>query len=191
LYKRAHEAAVDNAPSTNLDAGKSSALPAVRRGKEQHEEQRDSIRGPGSILEHFNTAKVGAAVQTFIDICLFKLFICCALSWSLLDNYWFRAFVCALAANYTLPTRSHFFTQYLVSEGAVMVQQLIEFLIDKEHLTMSLDGWSSLHQDEIYTFHLTTPARRSILVEGHAFKESVTADALTNVIKTKVRVVLS
>ncbi|KAJ7748757.1 hypothetical protein DFH07DRAFT_961954 [Mycena maculata] len=158
LYKAAVQSAVDNAPSTLLKSGQAGSLPAIRKSKEKHQEQCDSICGPGSILEHFNTAKVSQAAQTFIDICLFQLFICCALSWSLLDNYWFRSFVFALAANYTLPTRSHFFTQYLVSEGVVMMQKLSEFLADKEHLTLSLDGWSSRGKDEIYTFHITTPA---------------------------------
>jgi hypothetical protein len=47
-----------------------------------------------------------------------------------------------------------------------VAEQLATFLIGFIHLTLSFDGWSSKGGDEIYTVHITTPLRRSYLVDG-------------------------
>lgn len=44
--------------------------------------------------------------------------------------------------------------------------KVFSFLIGMFHLTLSFDGWSSKGHDEIYTVHITTPSRRSFLVDG-------------------------
>ncbi|CAK5272713.1 unnamed protein product [Mycena citricolor] len=167
-------------------SGTEAGLPAVRSANERDLEEKRALRAPGSILEHFNVAKITPKVQTFVDLAMFRFFICCALSWTLLDNIWFRTFVYALAASYVVPTRSSFFSKYLSSEIAVVNKVLRGFLADRENLSLSFDGWSTLKHEEIYTLHITTPGRRSIFIDGHVFTDSVTGNLLLDVILNKV-----
>ena len=65
-----------------------------------------------------------------------------------------------------VPDRSDFFTLHLASEATAVVEKLFMYLTGFVHLSLSFDGWSSKGHDKIYTVHITTPLRRSFLVEG-------------------------
>jgi hypothetical protein len=67
---------------------------------------------------------------------------------------------------YAVPDQSHFFPIHLTSEAAAAAAKLVVYLVGMTHLTLSFDGWSSKGHDEIYTFSITTPARRSFLADG-------------------------
>lgn len=67
---------------------------------------------------------------------------------------------------YAVPDRSTFFASHLAVEAADVTAKIFTFLIGMFHLTLSYDGWSSKGHDEIYTVHITTPSRRSFLVDG-------------------------
>ena len=67
---------------------------------------------------------------------------------------------------YALPDRSHFFSVHLAAEAAAVATKLTTYLLGFVHLTLSFDGWSSKGHDEIYTVHITTPLRRSFLIDG-------------------------
>lgn len=53
-----------------------------------------------------------------------------------------------------------------MSEATAVAEKLFTYLTGFAHLSLSFDGWSSKGHDEIYTVHITTPLRRSFLVEG-------------------------
>jgi hypothetical protein len=67
---------------------------------------------------------------------------------------------------YAVPDRSHFFSVHLAAEAAAAATKLTTYLLGFIHLTLSFDGWSSKGHDEIYTVHITTPLRRSFLIDG-------------------------
>src|SRR5260221_9566870 len=68
---------------------------------------------------------------------------------------------------YSVPSRSDFISLHLSDEAANARQQVIDFLRTIGfHLTLSFDGWSSQKHNEIYTVHVTTPLRRSFLIDG-------------------------
>lgn len=123
-----------------------------------------------------------------IELIMFRMFICCALPWALLSSEFFVAFVFALAPAFVVPDRSSFFPKHLAQEVTAWSEGFKQFLDGKIHLTLSFDGWSTRARDELYTFHTTTPKRRSFFTEGHVFKgQSVTGDNLLKVIFNKVR----
>lgn len=138
-----------------------------------------------------NPAKISEKHKIKIEWLMFRMFICCALPWALMDSSFFIDFIHALAPNFSVPDRSAFFPKHLAQEVAVWGEKFKEFLEGKSHLTMSLDGWSTRAKDEIYTVHTTTPKRRSFFTDGHIFKGiSVTGEALKDVL-TRVRTCIS
>ncbi|KZP25677.1 hypothetical protein FIBSPDRAFT_950097 [Athelia psychrophila] len=84
----------------------------------------------------------------------------------MLDNMFFFGFCYALCPAYSIPDRSHFISAHLAAEALSVSKQIQEFLLPLVHLSMSFDGWSSKGHNEIYTVHVTTPERRSFLVDG-------------------------
>jgi hypothetical protein len=135
------------------------------------------------ILAYMNPARISEQQKIKIEWLMFRMFICCALPWALMDNIFFAEFVLALAPNFSIPDRSAFFPKHLAQEVAVWDEKWKEFLEGTSHNTMSLDGWSTRKKDEIYTVHTTTPNRRSFFTDGHVFKGvSVTGDALKDVL---------
>jgi hypothetical protein len=136
-----------------------------------------------TIFNYMNPARITEKQKNNIELLMFKMFICCALPWALLNSESFIAFVLALAPNFHIPDRSVFFPKHLAQETANWNKNFREFLADKSHLTLSLDGWSTRANEEIYTFHTTTPKRRSFFTDGQVFKGiSETGDALKGVI---------
>lgn len=100
-----------------------------------------------------------------------------------MNSEFFVTFVLALAPAFVVPDRSSFFPKHLAQEVSAWGSAFKTFLKDKSHLTLSFDGWSTRARDEIYTFHTTTPKRRSFFTDGHVFKGvSVTGEALLGVI---------
>lgn len=84
-----------------------------------------------------------------------------------------------------MPDRSSFFTLHLASEAAAVATKLAMYLASFAHLTLSFDGWSSKGHDEIYTVHVTTPLRRSFLVDGMVLTGlSTSGDVLFQFIST-------
>ena len=80
-----------------------------------------------------------------------------------------------------MPDRSSFFTLHLAAEAAAVASKLAVYLAGFVHLTLSFDGWSSKGHDEIYTVHITTPLRRSFLIDGLVLTGlSVSGDVLFN-----------
>jgi hypothetical protein len=145
----------------------------------------------GTVLAYMNPAKISEQQKIKIELTMFRMFICCALPWALMDSQFFVAFVLALSPNFVVPDRSAFFAKHLAQEVAVWGEKFKVFLDGKSHLTMSLDGWSTRAKDEIYTFHTTTPKRRSFFTDGHVFKGlSVTGDALKTIL-VRVRTIVS
>ncbi|KAK7015969.1 hypothetical protein R3P38DRAFT_3203690 [Favolaschia claudopus] len=107
-----------------------------------------------------------ASRQSAIDYLLLQLLVCCALAFSLLDNGFFIDFCNALCPAYSVPDRSSFVTSRLAIETTYAMEQLKIMLETFVHLTLSFDGWTSQRKDEIYTAHISTPARVSYLVAG-------------------------
>ena len=143
---------------------------------------------PSSILTYMNPAKISDQQKNRFELLMFKMFICCALPWVLLNSEHFVAFVLALAPAFHIPDRSVFFPKHLAQETANWSRNFQEFLANKIHLTLSLDGWSTRANEEIYTFHTTTPKRRSFFTDGQVFRGiSITGDAL-KVVAIKVRI---
>jgi len=137
-----------------------------------------------------NPAKISEQQKNKIELLMFKMFICCALPWVLLNSEFFVAFVLALAPTFHIPDRSVFFPKHLAQETANWSRNFQDFLANKTHLTLSLDGWSTRANDEIYTFHTTTPKRRSFFTDGEVFKGiSITGDAL-KAVAIKVIIIL-
>lgn len=137
----------------------------------------------GTLHNYVTFAKISDQQKMNIEWTMFRMFICCALPWKVLDNQFFRKFVAALSPNFKVADRSAFFAKHIPQEVAAWEEMFKKFLKHKNHLTFSLDGWSSRANDEIYTFHTTTPKRRSFFTDGHIFRgESVTGDALKSVV---------
>jgi hypothetical protein len=138
---------------------------------------------PGTLMNYMNMAKIPEWQRVKIELLMFRMFICCALPWALLNSEFFRAFVVALCPNFIIPDRSAFFRKHLAQEVVVWEEGFQKFLEGLSHLTLSFDGWSTRARDELYTFHTTTPRRRSFFADGHIFKGvSVTGEALLGVI---------
>jgi len=134
-------------------------------------------------MTYMNPAKITDQQKVRIEWLMFRMFICCALPWALMDSEFFIAFVLGLAPNFVVPDRSSFFPKHLAQEVAYWGEGFKKFIENHSHLTISLDGWSTRTRDELYTFHTTTPKRRSFFTDGHVFKgESVTGSVLLGVI---------
>jgi len=134
------------------------------------------------ILTYLNPAKMSENQKIKAELLMFQMFLCCALPWALMDNEFFANFILALAPNFVIPDRSSFFPKHLAQEIAVWGEKFKDFLKGKAHLTLSLDGWSTRAKEEVYTFHTTTPKRRSFFTDGYVFRGvSVTGDALLSV----------
>lgn len=137
---------------------------------------------PGTLFTYMNPAKITEKQHMRIEWLLFRFFICCAIPWAVMDDTFFIDVITCLAPNFSVPDRSSFFTKHLGQEVAAWSQKFKDFISDKTHLTLSFDGWSTRAKDEVYTFHTTTPKRRSFFTDGHVFKGlSVTADALYDI----------
>ena len=189
LYRRLTKELVDRAHSTKLEKLSSgSELGADSQSTmvtdlETIEEAMDEPKAQRvGILAYMNPAKMSDKQMLKVELLMFQMFICCALPWALMDNEFFANFVLALAPTFILPDRSSFFPKLLAQEIAVWGKNFEAFLKGKAHLTLSLDGWSTRAKEEVYTFHTTTPKRRSFFTDGHVFRGvSVTGDALLSV----------
>lgn len=140
------------------------------------------------LLNYMNTAKMNEQQRVGAKLNMFKMSICCALPWALMDNKFSKSFVHSLASNFDIPDHSAFFPKLIAQETAVWETKFKLFLEPegRYHLTFSLNGWSTSAKDELYTFHMTTPKRRSFFTDGHVFKGiSVMGKALADVV-TKV-----
>ncbi|KAJ3859175.1 hypothetical protein EV359DRAFT_68384 [Lentinula novae-zelandiae] len=123
--------------------------------------------------------KLTPPCQAWIDYFLLRFVVCCAVAFAILDSGFFQDFVHALCPAYSLPDRSNFFTTHIAAEAANVATLVLNYLAKFTHLTISYDGWSSLLGDEIYTVHITTPLRRSFLVDGLILTgKSTDADSL-------------
>lgn len=71
------------------------------------------------ILAYMNPAKISEQHKIKIEWLMFRMFICCALPWALMDSRFFIDFIHALAPNFTVPDRSAFFPKHLAQEVAV------------------------------------------------------------------------
>ncbi|KAF7327065.1 hypothetical protein MKEN_00281800 [Mycena kentingensis (nom. inval.)] len=132
-----------------------------------------------SIHDHLRPVKLTPPQQARIDYCLLRMFICCALAWTLVDNGFFVDFCKALCPSYPVPSRSDFFSPKIAGEVTKVMEALYVHLTTLWHLTLSFDGWSSRLHDEIYTVHITTALRSSFLVDGLVLTgQSVTAELL-------------
>ena len=184
LYTRLSNELARRSHSAKLNAG-GSDLSMKKPDPHSDAEMADATQEPpkkATLLTFMNPAKITEQQRVKIELLMFRMFICCALPWALMNSEFFVAFVLALAPNFVVPDRSAFFPKHLAQESAVWAQEFRKFLNSKTHLTLSLDGWSTRAKDEIYTFHTTTPKRRSFFTDGHVFKGvSVTGDALKGV----------
>ena len=151
LHKQALEGLNEWSISTALETDNIKNLPKVRNVTEDQVTERE-----GTLLEHFNKAKLSIKQQAHIDLLLFKFIICCAIPFNVLDNTFFCDFVTALAFNYVVPDRSTFFARYIAQETATYGFKLRKYLKDHQLLTLSFDGWSTRANDKVYTFHTTT-----------------------------------
>ena len=137
----------------------------------------------GTLMNYMNPAKITEQQRIKIELLMFRMFICCALPWALLNSEFFVVFVHSLSPNFILADRSSFFPKHLAQEVAAWGEAFTKFLKNHSHLTLSFDGWSTRARDELYTFHTTTPKRRSFFTDGHVFKGvSVTGEALLGMI---------
>ncbi|KAF8878979.1 hypothetical protein CPB84DRAFT_1751763 [Gymnopilus junonius] len=136
-----------------------------------------------TLHSYMNPAKLNEKQKMKIEWSMLRMFICCAIPWNVMDNLFFEEFISTLSPNFTVPDHSAFFAKHIPQEVAAWDAMFKDFLKGQDHLTFSLDGWSSRANDEIYTFHMTTPTRRSFFTDGHIFRgESVTGDVLKDVI---------
>ncbi|KAK7000614.1 hypothetical protein R3P38DRAFT_2797273 [Favolaschia claudopus] len=171
---------LSNSSASNVLAGKKSA-PAVReKSRKVEDPNHDRVAVPGITTSATkatpvqrtlaaswgSTDKMTAPRQSAIDYLLLRLLVCCALAFSLLDNGFFIDFCNALCPSYSVPDRSSFVTSRLAVETTFAMEQLQIMLQSFIHLTLSFDGWSSRRKDEVYTVHVSTPARLSYLVAG-------------------------
>lgn len=120
----------------------------------------------GTLRTYFQPAKLTPTQQAKIDLALFRLIICAALPFALLDNVFFWDFVAAFGINYFLPDRSAWVARHISQEISAAISHFKSFTNRYIHMTMSFDGWSSKGHDEIYTVHATTPTRRSVCLMG-------------------------
>ncbi|KAJ3563316.1 hypothetical protein NP233_g9013 [Leucocoprinus birnbaumii] len=115
LYAEVQKELRKKANSTAIETGQTQVLPKVRVPKER---DAGTEKRQGTVLEHFNKAKISVAQQAYIDLLLFQFFICCAIPFTVLDNHFFRELLAALAMNYVVPDRSTFFVKHLAQETA-------------------------------------------------------------------------
>ncbi|KAJ7048477.1 hypothetical protein C8F01DRAFT_1379928 [Mycena amicta] len=147
----------------------------------------DAAPTQGKINEYFEPVKMTPMRQAAIDLALFQLVICAALPFSFVENPWLVNLLLILAPNYITPEHTAFFTAQITKQLAVFMSGLAKFLRGRFYLTLSLDRWSTHAHDEVYTFHTTTPSRRSIFTAGHVFKGvSVTGAALFDTMTVKI-----
>ncbi|KAJ3966015.1 hypothetical protein EV361DRAFT_1037172 [Lentinula raphanica] len=99
------------------------------------------------------------------------------------DSGFFRDFVKVLCPGYKIPDCSNFFATHIASEAVNVAGHLLNFLTQFIHLMLSFDRWTSKGGEEIYTVHITTPARRSFLIDGLDLTgKSTNADSLYDLI---------
>jgi hypothetical protein len=180
LASRAHstklQVDVASGPSsTHVETGETSASGAMDVEAEMPSQK--------TIHHYMNKATISEKTQMHVEWLMFQMFICCALPWSLMDSPFFVNFVHGLNMAFHVPDRSSFFPKHLAQEVSAWSLKFKAFIANYSHLTLSFDGWSTRKNDEIYTFHTTTPKRRSFFTDGHVFKGvSVTGDALRDII---------
>ena len=132
---------------------------------------------PWSHIRRFQFCRVGMAIsenmRMRIELLLFRMFICCALPWSLLDSSFFADFILGLNPALHIPDRSSFFPKHLAQEVSAWTEKFKAFISNYLHLTLSFDGWSTRKKDEIYTFHTTTPKHRSFFYGWSCFQRFI------------------
>ncbi|KAK7006852.1 hypothetical protein R3P38DRAFT_2554928 [Favolaschia claudopus] len=141
-----------NASASNVLAGKAVAPPVREKSRKAEDPNHDRVAIPG-----LTTASTKAApVQRTLGA-----------SWGTnctrSDTHNPSESSCS---SYSVPDRSSFVTSQLAIETTYAMEWLQAMLQSFIHLTLSFDGWSSRRKDEIYTTHVTTPARLSYLVAG-------------------------
>ena len=123
LYQRVTQALVQRAHTTKLE--KTPALSQAKTADNTSEsvagmESKEiSKKATPNLFTYMNPAKITEQQRIKIEWLMFRMFICCALPWMLMNNQFFIEFVLALAPNFSIPDRSAFFPKHLAQEVAV------------------------------------------------------------------------
>ena len=124
-----------------------------------------------TMYNYMNKAMISENMRMCIELLLlFHMFICCTLPWSLLDSSFFFRLHTWLKPCISPPRLLFILSETSCTGSFCMGGKFKGFISNYSHLTLSFNGWSTHKNDEIYTFHITTPKHCSFFMDGHVFK---------------------
>ncbi|RHZ76488.1 hypothetical protein Glove_197g112 [Diversispora epigaea] len=118
------------------------------------------------ITKHFDSiTSLPTAKTNELDQAILKAWVCCRFPFQTIENPFIINLFRIVIPGYNLPSRLTLFDKLLEQE-TLRIEKKIENKLEKDnHLTISLDGWTSSRHDSIYNYIITTSTRKEYLIK--------------------------
>ncbi|RHZ83156.1 hypothetical protein Glove_99g365 [Diversispora epigaea] len=118
------------------------------------------------ITKHFDSiTSLPTAKTNELDQAILKAWVCCGFPFQTIENPFIIDLFQIAISGYNLPSRLTL-SGKLLEQEILRIEKKIENELEKDnHLTISLDGWTSPRHDSIYNYIITTSTRKEYLIK--------------------------
>ncbi|EXX62953.1 hypothetical protein RirG_156900 [Rhizophagus irregularis DAOM 197198w] len=124
-----------------------------------------STTGQTTITAFHDSSDLPEARTNRINRALVKFFVCCGISYKIVEHLLFLDLLKELNAGYDPPTREYLSGCLLETELCVINDKIEEDIMNQQNLTLALDGWTSGRHQSIWNFVILTPSRKEYLYQ--------------------------
>ncbi|KAL5536596.1 hypothetical protein ACEPAF_419 [Sanghuangporus sanghuang] len=181
LKQRVNNALGKTALGNQLDAHGTSTVPTSCSSCSPSSCTPDRFNGP---LTDWARGPGRTELNKKINFAVIKFLCACAIPPTVIDSKEWKEVLASSSGGQYQTVSSKFFVNALIPrEAAHIHNRQIEILQKSNNLTISFDGGTTAALQSVYTVHVTTPDRRSYLVEGNeASAQSHTGEHLFRVL---------
>ncbi|CAB5193515.1 unnamed protein product [Rhizophagus irregularis] len=157
-----HRSAICSACNTTWKRGKASAMErhilldckkvktevreAIRciiESRNKSQMSRNTDDDQKTLEEYYDALPLSEEKRIKIELSLIRLFVCCGLSWRLVEHPYFVEFIKELRSAYNLPNRKTLSGTLLDNEILRVNTEIYQLIKKEKNLTLSIDGWTS------------------------------------------------
>ena len=130
-----------------------------------HSQLQDSVEDSGTI-EKVSKSEGKKARGLKVNQAVLNLICGTGIAPTIVDSAEWKHVVDILDSTVNVYSSSSFADTYIPAEAVRITEEAIKKLLKIKNLTISYDGGTTKAVESIYTIHVTTPSRRSYLIEG-------------------------
>ncbi|QRW15693.1 hypothetical protein RhiXN_03694 [Rhizoctonia solani] len=137
-----------------------------------------------SLVKDLASSSGRKQLKAQLDFDILRLVCAAGTPPTIVDREEFRAVIEHLNPRYTPVSSSTLVDALIPAEAALVLEKATALLKKESNLTLTLDGGSTRRSCSVYTFHVSTPSRRSFLMRGEDVSlESHTGEHIASLAK--------